>query len=52
LNGGVAILCVCLLALYSCLFDDMFQDMLQQQQEEHAGSNAEPPVVSRTSHIV
>jgi hypothetical protein len=51
-GGGGVRLPARLLALYSCLFDDMFQDMLQQQEEDDAGSNAEPQVVSRTSQIV
>uniref|UniRef100_A0A383VNZ1 BTB domain-containing protein n=1 Tax=Tetradesmus obliquus TaxID=3088 RepID=A0A383VNZ1_TETOB len=42
-NGGVR-MPARLLALYSCLFDDMFQDMLQQEDENAAG-NAEPQVV-------
>jgi hypothetical protein len=44
-GGGGVRLPARLLALYSCLFDDMFQDMLQQQEEDGAGSSAEPQVV-------
>jgi hypothetical protein len=47
-GGGGVRLPARLLALYSCLFDNMFQDMLQQEEEDNAGSNAEPQVVSRT----
>jgi hypothetical protein len=45
-GGGGVRLPARLLALYSCLFDDMFQDMLQQQEEEEDGSSSQPQVVS------
>ncbi|WIA20865.1 hypothetical protein OEZ85_005214 [Tetradesmus obliquus] len=44
-GGGGVRMPARLLALYSCLFDDMFQDMLQQQEEEEPGGTAEPQVV-------
>jgi hypothetical protein len=42
-GGGGVRLPARLLALYSCLFDDMFQDMLQQAEED---GSTEPQVVS------
>lgn len=33
-GGGAVKLPAKLLSLYSCLFDDLFQDMLQQEQDE------------------
>ncbi|KAF6252347.1 hypothetical protein COO60DRAFT_1644120 [Scenedesmus sp. NREL 46B-D3] len=44
-SGGGVRLPARLLALHSCLFDNMFQDMLQQQEDDDSSSNAEPHVV-------
>lgn len=44
-GGGGVRLPARLLALYSCLFDDMFQDMLQQEEDDTGSAGPDQPQV-------